>query len=63
MGAQRGEREVRDRKTEKSKLSSFALLRQGHRECKGEPHTSLTLHPKSGPWPQMPPGSTWASQR
>lgn len=54
---------MRDRKKEKSELSSFALLRQGHTERKGEPHTSPTLHPKPGPRPQTPPGSTWASQR
>ena len=45
----RGRREVQDRKKEKSELSSFALLRQGHKERKGEPHTSPTLRPQTRP--------------
>ena len=54
---------MRDRKEEKSELSSFALLRQGHTERKGQPHSSPTLRPKPGLWPRTPPGSAWASQR
>lgn len=48
---------------EKSELSNFALLRQGHTERKEEPHKSPTQHPKLGPWPHTAPGSTWTSQR
>lgn len=57
MGAARGGREIRDRKKEKIELSSFASLRQGHREHKGKPHTSPTQCLKRRPQRQTSSGS------